>query len=96
MVYAACGDTSRAQSMFDAARTAAPKNFFLTSIVMPMLRARNRKEPRQHRLKRFSCWNQFEVTISAGLPVSQTFIRADTCISNNAAAMKRRRSLRRS
>lgn len=39
MLYAACGDTSRAQSMLDAARTVAPKNFFLTSIIMPMLRA---------------------------------------------------------
>jgi eukaryotic-like serine/threonine-protein kinase len=44
MVYAACGDTGRAQTMIDAARTVAPKNFFLTSIVIPTLRAESERK----------------------------------------------------
>jgi serine/threonine protein kinase/tetratricopeptide (TPR) repeat protein len=43
LVYAACGDTSRAESMIEAARTAAPKNSFLASIVTPMFRAQIEK-----------------------------------------------------
>ncbi len=39
MIYATCNDTNRAQSMIEAARTAAPKNTFLASIITPMLRA---------------------------------------------------------
>jgi ATP/maltotriose-dependent transcriptional regulator MalT len=39
MIYAACGDPGKAQAMIDAARTSAPKNTFVTSIVAPMIRA---------------------------------------------------------
>jgi tetratricopeptide (TPR) repeat protein len=39
MIYAVCGDASRAQSMIDAARASAPKNTFLTAIITPMVRA---------------------------------------------------------
>ena len=39
MIYAACGDRSRAETMMDAVRTAAPKNTFVVSIVTPMVRA---------------------------------------------------------
>jgi serine/threonine protein kinase/tetratricopeptide (TPR) repeat protein len=37
---AACGDIARAETMIDAARTAAPKSSVLTSIVIPMVRAK--------------------------------------------------------
>ena len=39
LVYAACADASRAQSMIDAARASAPKNTFLAAIITPMVRA---------------------------------------------------------
>ncbi len=39
MIYATCNDSSRAQSMIDAARAAAPQNTFLSSIVAHMVRA---------------------------------------------------------
>ena len=39
MIYAACGDSSRAQAMMEAARAAAPKNTLLASVISPMFRA---------------------------------------------------------
>ena len=39
LIYAACGDASRAQSMIDAARASAPKNTFLTALITPLVRA---------------------------------------------------------
>jgi eukaryotic-like serine/threonine-protein kinase len=39
LIYAACGDRGRAESMIEAARTAAPKSTFLTAIITPMVRA---------------------------------------------------------
>ena len=39
MIYAACGDRSRAETTMDAVRAAAPKNTFVVSILTPMLRA---------------------------------------------------------
>ena len=39
LVYAACGDESKAQSMLDAVRTSAPKNTLVTSVFSPMLRS---------------------------------------------------------
>lgn len=39
MIYAVCGDLSRAQATMDAVRAAAPLNTFVTSIHMPMFRA---------------------------------------------------------
>src|SRR5688572_11078252 len=39
MVYAACGDASRAQSTIDAVRAAAPRNTLITSVISPMLRS---------------------------------------------------------
>jgi predicted Zn-dependent protease len=38
-IHAACGDRSRAESMMDALRAAAPKNTFVVSIITPMVRA---------------------------------------------------------
>ncbi len=40
IIYAACGDPGRAQTMIEAARAAAPKNTILTSIIIPMVRAK--------------------------------------------------------
>jgi eukaryotic-like serine/threonine-protein kinase len=40
IVYAACGDPGRAQTMIEAARTAAPRNTVLAQIVTPMVRAK--------------------------------------------------------
>ena len=39
MIYAACGDSSKAQATLDAARAAAPKNTLLASVTTPMFRA---------------------------------------------------------
>ncbi len=39
LVYAACADASKAQSMLDAVRTSAPKNTLVTSVFSPMLRS---------------------------------------------------------
>jgi len=39
MVYAACGDSGRAQSMIDDARKTSPKNTVLATIITPMVRA---------------------------------------------------------
>ena len=39
LIYAACGDAGRAQSMIDEARESAPKSFFLTAVNIPMVRA---------------------------------------------------------
>ena len=39
LIYAVCGDASRAQSMIDAARASAPKSTFLTAVSIPMVRA---------------------------------------------------------
>jgi serine/threonine protein kinase/tetratricopeptide (TPR) repeat protein len=39
MIYAACNDSTQAQSLFDDARATYPKNTVLTSIGVPMLRA---------------------------------------------------------
>lgn len=39
LIYAACNDASRAQSLMDAVRAAEPQNTVLTGIVAPMLQA---------------------------------------------------------
>jgi len=39
LIYAVCGDASRAQSTLDAARASAPKNTFLTRLITPLVRA---------------------------------------------------------
>ena len=43
IIYAACGEAGRAETMIEAARTAAPRNTVLTSIITPMVRAKIEK-----------------------------------------------------
>jgi serine/threonine protein kinase/tetratricopeptide (TPR) repeat protein len=44
IIYAACGDAARAQTMIEAAHTAAPRNTVLASIITPMVRAKIEKD----------------------------------------------------